>query len=60
MKITKYALTKDINRSRAIDAYRFSIDELKSEKDQQLKQLKQDIDKHMRQKKAFTLILIEN
>ena len=58
MKITKQALTQDINRSRSIDAYRFTSDEIKPEKEQQLKQLKQDIDKHMRQNKAFTLILI--
>ena len=60
MKITKQALTQDINRSRSIDANRFSVDELKSEKEQQLRQLKKDIDKHMRQNKAFTLILIED
>lgn len=60
MKLTKQALTQDINRSHSIDAYRFSVDELKSEKEQQLRQLKKDIDKHMRQNKAFTLILIED
>ena len=60
MKITKQALTQDINRSRSFDAYRFSVDELKTEKEQEIKKLKQDIDKHMRQNKAFTLILIED
>ena len=60
MKITKQALKQDINRSRSIDAYRFTDDELKSEKDLQLKQLKQDIDKQMRSNKSFTLILIED
>lgn len=52
MKITKQALTQDINRSRSIDAYRFTSDEIKPDKEQQLKQLKQNIDKHMRQNKV--------
>ncbi|MBE1287939.1 MAG: hypothetical protein GJ671_09520 [Alteromonadaceae bacterium] len=60
MKLTKQALKQDINRSRSIDAYRFTDDELKSEKDLQLKQFKQDIDKKMRLNKSFTLILIED
>jgi hypothetical protein len=60
MKLTKQALKQDINRSRSIDAYRFTDDELKSEKDLQLKQFKQDIDKQMRSNKSFTLILIED
>lgn len=60
MKLTKQALKQDINRSRSINAYRFTDDELKSEKDLQLKQLKQDIDKKMRLNKSFTLILIED
>lgn len=60
MKITKQALIQDIRRSRSIDAYRCSEEEIKSEKELQIRQFKQKIDKHIRTNKTFTLVLIED
>jgi hypothetical protein len=58
MKLTKQAVTKDINQARSYDAYRLSKDEIKTTKEQQMKSLKSDIDKAIRNNQEMTIIVI--
>lgn len=58
MKLTKQAVVKDINQARSYDAYRLSKDETKTNKEQQMKSLKTDIDKAIRNNQEMTIIVI--
>lgn len=59
MKITKQALIQDIQRSRFINAFRFTSDEDKKEQEEQLKRIKKQVDKLIRQQKDITITIIE-
>jgi len=58
MKITKQRLMRDINQSRSFDAIRLSSDEIRQEKDKQVKALKSDIDNALRTNKDITIVII--
>jgi hypothetical protein len=58
MKITKQRLMRDINQSRSFYAIRLSSDEIRQEKDKQVKSLKSDIDNALRTNKDITIVII--
>lgn len=58
MKITKQSLMRDINQSRSFDAIRLSSDEIRQEKDKQVKSLKSEIDNALRTNKDITIVII--
>ena len=58
MKITKQRLMRDINQSGSFDAIRLSSDEIRQEKDKQVKALKSDIDNALRTNKDITIVII--
>lgn len=60
MKITKQALIQVIKRSRFIKAFRFTSDEVKRDKDEQIKQFKKELDRLIRSQKEFTINIIED
>ena len=49
---------RDINQSRSFDAMRLSSDEIRQEKDKQVKSLKSDIDNALRTNKDITIVII--
>jgi hypothetical protein len=57
MRLTKPAVIKQINQSRSVDAIRVSVDDTNQKK--LIKDIKSELDKRMRTKKDFTIILIE-
>ena len=60
MKITKQALIQVIKRSRFITSFRFTSDEVKRDKDEQIKQFKKELDRLIRSQKDFTINIIED
>ena len=59
MHLTKKAVVADINKSRSVDAVRLSTDELPTERNKKIKDLKTDIERKLRQKKNITIVLVE-
>jgi hypothetical protein len=57
MRLTKPAVIKQINQSRSVDAIRVSVDDTNQKN--LIKDIKSELDKRMRTKKDFTIILIE-
>jgi len=49
---------RDINQSSSFDAIRLSSDEIRQEKDKQVKSLKSDIDNALRTNKDITIVII--
>ena len=59
MHLTKKAVVADINKSRSVDAVRLSTDELPTERNKKIRELKSSIEKKMRQKKNITIVIVE-
>ena len=59
MHLTKKAVVADINKSRSVDAVRLSTDELPTERNKKIKDLKTDIERKLRQNKNLTIVLVE-
>ena len=59
MHLTKKAVVADINKSRSVDAVRLSTDELPTERNKKIKDLKTDIERKLRQNKNITIVLVE-
>lgn len=59
MRITKNALISDINKSRSVDAIRLSKDELTTERNKKLSDLKREIDRQGKQNKDLTIVIVE-
>ena len=59
MYLTKKAVVADINKSRSVDAVRLSTDELPTERNKKIKDLKTDIERKLRQNKNLTVVIVE-
>ena len=59
MHLTKKAVVADINKSRSVEAIRLSTDELPTERNRKIKDLKTDIERKLRQNKNITIVLVE-
>jgi len=59
MHLTKKAVVADINKSRSVDAVRLSTDELPTERNKTIKDLKTDIERKLRQNKNLTVVIVE-
>ena len=59
MHLTKKAVVADINKSRSVEAIRLSTDELPEERNRNIKDLKTDIERKLRQNKNLTIVLVE-
>jgi len=59
MHLTKKAVVADINKSRSVEAIRLSTDELPTERNKKIKDLKTDIERKLRQNKNITIVLVE-
>jgi hypothetical protein len=57
MNLQKSAALKQINQSRSVDAIRVSVDDTNQKN--LVKDIKSELDKRMRTKKNFTIILLE-
>ena len=59
MRLTKNAVITDINQSRSVDAVRLSTDELPADRNKKLTELKQEIERKVRQNKDLTIVIVE-
>ena len=59
MHLTKKAVVADINKSRSVDAVRLSTDELPTERNKKIKDLKTDNERKLRQNKNLTVVIVE-
>ena len=59
MHLTKKTVVADINKSRSVDAVRLSTDELPTERNKKIKDLKTDIERKLRQNKNLTVVIVE-
>ena len=59
MRLTKKALTADINKCRSFEAIRLSSDELPVERTKKVREVKAELDRKLRQNKPITIVFIE-
>lgn len=59
MRLTKKAVVADINKSRSVEAIRFSSDEIPTERNRRIKGLNLEIEKKIRQNKNMTIVIVE-
>jgi len=59
MRLTKKALTAEINKCRSVEAIRLSNDELKMERTKKVREVKAELDSKLRQNKPITIVFIE-
>jgi|TARA_B110000967_G_scaffold174821_1_gene187202 hypothetical protein len=59
MRLTKNAVITEINQSHSVDAIRLSADELPVDKTKKMNDLKQEIERTVRQNKTVTIVLIK-
>ena len=58
MRLTKKALTAEINKCRSVEAIRLSNDELKMERTKKVREVKAEIDRKLRQNRPIMIVFL--